>query len=176
MKCPICKVNLKETVFYGVGVDYCPQCLGIWFELDELRQAKDEKDKNLNWLDISLWQDEKKFKISKNKKICPRCSTPLYSLNYGDSNIEVDVCNVCKGVWLDRGEFKKIIDYLKKKGEDEVLKNCFKNVIKEGLEVFMGPETFREELGDFLTILKLFNYKFATKYPTISKIISSLPK
>ena len=176
MNCPICKKEFKKAVFYGVGVDYCPQCLGLWFEEDELRQAKDEKDKNLNWLDIDLWQDKKKFKISKDKRICPRCSVPLYSVNYSDSNIEVDVCSVCQGIWLDRGEFKKIIEYLKKKGKTEILENYFKNLIREGAEVFTGPETFQEEIADFLTILKLLNYKFATEHPTISEMISNLPK
>jgi len=191
MTCPICKVNFKKAVFYGVEIDYCPQCLGLWFEEDELREAKDEKDMNLNWLDISLWQDKKKLKISKNERICPACSVPLYSVNYGNSplrqaqgdaepveasNLEVDICNVCRGIWLDRGEFRKIIEYLKTRGKEEILRNYFKNLIEEGIEVFTGPETFREELADFLTILKLLNYKFATQYPTISKVISILPK
>jgi len=176
MFCPLCKTQFKKEDFYGVEVDYCPQCLGLWFEKDELRQAKDEKDKDLNWLDIDLWKDETKFKISKEKKICPRCSVPLYSVNYGDSNIEVDICNLCQGIWIDRGEFKKIIDYLEKKGKKEILENYIKNLIKEGVEIFTGPETFREEVGDFLTILKLLNYKFITQYPAISKIILGLPK
>ena len=45
----------------GVEVDYCPVCLGTWFDEDELRQAKDSKDKNLNWLDIDLWEDKTKI-------------------------------------------------------------------------------------------------------------------
>lgn len=176
MNCPICKTELKKAVFYGVEVDYCPQCLGVWFEQDELAQAKDEKDKNLNWLDIDLWQEKTKFKISQIQKICPVCSIPLYSVKYGDSQIEVDLCNLCQGIWLDRGEFKRVIDYLKEKGKTEVLENYFKNLIAEGVEVFTGPESFRSEVSDFLTILKLLNYKFATQHPTITKIISGLPK
>jgi len=176
MTCPICKTELKKAVFYGVEVDYCPNCLGLWFERDELREAKDEKDNNLNWLDIDLWQEEAKFKISPQKKLCPSCQVPLYEVHYGDSQIKIDLCNLCQGIWLDRGEFKKIIDYLKDKGKKEVLKNYFKNLIEEGVEVFTGPETFRSELSDFLTILKLLNYKFATQYPIITKIISELPK
>ena len=176
MNCPECKTEMEKAVFYGTEIDYCPQCLGIWFEKDELRQSKDEKDKDLNWLDIDLWKEEAKFKIAKDKKLCPLCGVPLYEVNYGDSDIKVDVCNVCEGIWLDRGEFKKIIDYLRERGKEEVLKNYFKNLIKEAMEIFTGPESFREELGDFLTVLKLLNYKFATQYPTISKIISSLPK
>ncbi len=176
MTCPICKTELKKVVFYGVEVDYCPNCLGLWFERDELRQAKDEKDENLNWLDIDLWKEEAKFKISPGKKLCPHCQVPLYEVNYSDSKVKVDLCNLCEGIWLDRGEFKKIINYLKEKEKKEVLDSYFKNLVKEGIEIFTGPETFREEIGDFLTVLKLLNYKFLTQYPILSKIITTLPK
>ena len=176
MKCPICKVEMKKVIFYGVEIDYCPECLGLWFEKDELSQAKDEKDKGLNWLDIDLWKNKTKFKISKIQKYCPVCLTPLYSVKYADSQIEVDVCNLCQGIWLDRGEFKKITDYLRERGQEEILRNYFKNLIKQSIEVFTGPETFRSELSDFLMILKLLNYKFAAQHPTITKLISMLPK
>lgn len=176
MTCPSCKQELKKAVFYGVEVDYCPKCLGLWFQHDELRQAKDEKDKDLNWLDIPLWKEKTKFRISPGEKLCPSCSIPLYAVNYGDSGVEIDLCNLCQGIWLDRGEFKKVIDYLKEKGKKEVLENYFKNLIAEGVEVFTGPETFRSELSDFLTILKLLNYKFATQHPIITEIILGLPR
>jgi hypothetical protein len=176
MRCPSCKTeDLKKQVFYNVEVDYCPRCLGVWFDKDELREAKDEKDKNLNWLDIDLWDKEEKFKISSVNKFCPVCSVPLYEVNYGDSGIKVDICNLCEGVWVDRGEFKKIIDYLKEKEKYEVLHHYLKNIIQEGVEVFTGPEEFKSEIADFLTLLKLLNYKLAVRYPTINKIISSLP-
>ena len=176
MNCPSCKTGLKKAVFYNTEVDYCPKCLGLWFEQDELREAKDVKDEDLNWLDIDLWKEETKFKISQTQKICPVCQVPLYAVTYGDSDIEIDLCNLCQGIWLDRGEFKKVIDYLKEKDKKEILENYFKNLVKEGIEIFTGPETFKSELLDFLTILKLLNYKFATQHPVITKIISELPK
>lgn len=176
MVCPICKINLKKQIFYNTEIDYCPQCLGLWFEEDELRTVKDERDEELNWLDVDLWQDEKRFKISKTVKLCPSCSVPLYNVNYGESRILVDLCNLCQGIWIDRGEFKSIIDYLKEKRQYEVLNNYFKNLIKEATEIFVGPETFRSELSDFLTILKFLEYKFAVQHSKISKIILNLPK
>ena len=177
MNCPTCQdKKLEEIVFFNTGVDYCPKCLGLWFEQDELRQAKDEKDKDLNWLDVDLWDKKDEFKVSPSEKVCPKDKTTLYEVRYGDSDIVVDVCNSCKGIWLDRGEFKKVIEYMKKKGAHEILDNYYKNIIKEAVEVFKGPETFREELKDFLTLIKLFNYKFATQHPLISTMILSLPK
>ena len=175
MICPFCKKLLEKTIFHNSEVDYCPSCLGLWFEQDELRQAKDEKDKDLNWLDIDLWQDKIKFKITSGQKPCPSCRLPLYEVEYGDSGIKVDVCNICQGIWLDRGEFKKIIEYLQQKANYEILHNYAKNLFQEFREIFIGPEILREEILDFLTILKLLRYKFTVQQPLISKIISESP-
>jgi Zn-finger nucleic acid-binding protein len=176
MNCPICKKELSQAIFYGVEADFCPTCLGLWFEEDELRLAKDEKDKNLKWLDIDLWEDIKKFKIFPGIRLCPSCRFPLYEIYYGDSKIIVDVCNLCHGVWLDRGEFKKIIEYLRKRADYEVLNKFAKNLLLEGAEILIGPETLREEILDFLAILKILNYKFLTQQPKISEVILNLPR
>ncbi len=202
MTCAFCKTKLEETMLCNVAVDYCPKCLGLWFEQEELRWAKDEKDKNLKWLDIDLWKDKKKFKISPAQKLCPSCRLPLYEIRYGRSRIhphtkrgqsvrgakinkksprygvgvKVDVCSVCRGIWLDRGEFQKIIKYLKEQADFEILNNYVKNLLEEAFEVFTGPETLREEIEDFLTILKLLKYKFAVQHPVITKLIAELPK
>lgn len=178
MKCPICKnSNLKSEIFHNVEVDYCPDCLGIWFERDELRWAKDNKDKDLNWMDVDLWEDETKFKISRGeRRLCPTCRMPLYEVYYGDSGIIVDVCNLCHGVWLDRKEFLKIMEWLKKKADYEVMHSYSSNLIKELGEIFSGPEALKEEIADFLTILKILNYKFLVQYPAIARIILSLSR
>lgn len=176
MFCPLCKTYLDRAILCGVEINFCPHCLGIFFEEEELRWAKDYKDRNLRWLDIDLWKEEEKFRISPMLKLCPSCRLPLYEVNYGDSKIKVDVCNLCKGIWLDRGEFEKIIQYLKKKADYEILNNYLRNLLEEFWEIFVGPETLREEILDFLTILKLLYYKFATQHSTISRIIAGLPR
>jgi len=101
---------------------------------------------------------------------------PLYEVRYGDSNIKVDVCSICNGIWLDRGEFIEIIEYLKEKGEYEVMHNYVKNLFQEAWEVFSGPEILREEVLDFLAILKLLRYKFAAQHPYLSQVMLSLPR
>ena len=176
MLCPVCKTQLKSTIFHNVEVNYCPKCLGIWFDENELNWAKDDKDDNLRWLDIDLWKEETEFKVSRGIRLCPKCRVPLYEVRYGDSNIIVDVCNLCHGIWLDRAEFKKIIEYLHKKKDYEVLNNYAKNLFQQLAEVFSGPKTLREEVLDFLAILKILNYKFVTKHLTISEMILDLPK
>lgn len=176
MNCPICKKQLKSAILHNTEVDYCPDCLGLWFDQNELSWAKDNKDKELSWLDIDLWKEESKFNVSYGIRVCPCCRVPLYEVFYGDSKIIVDVCNLCHGVWLDRAEFKKIFKWLKDKADYEVLNNYAKNLFEQLAEIFIGPETLRDEILDFLTILKLLNYKFATQHPVISRLILYLPK
>ncbi len=165
--------KLEKVLFNGVEVDYCPVCYGVWFGQDELRFAKDEKDKQLNWLDVDLWRDKGRFKIARIHRTCPYCRMPLYEVNYDDSKVKVDLCNLCKGIWLDRGEFKQIMIYLKSKADYEILHRYAKNLIEELWEVFAGPEKFREELVDFLTLLKLFNYKFVVQHPFLTSLIGN---
>jgi|GEM_PF-165157 len=196
MICPYCQEDLEKTIFYGVEIDHCPKCLGLWLEENELELAKDKKDEDLKWLDIDLWKDKKKFNISPaftevstdklQHKLCPFCRLPLYEVSYGDSGIDrahknlcapvkIDLCNLCSGIWLDRGEFKKIIEYLRKRKDYEVLDGFSKRVIKEFWEIFIGPGPLREDISDFLSVLKILVYKFSAQHPTFIKIIASLP-
>lgn len=176
MYCPLCKIKLEQSLFYNTEIDYCPKCLGVYFDEGELQTAKDAKDDDLRWLDVDLWRDLAKFKISLGERLCPNCRLPFYEVRYDDSKVIVDVCNLCRGIWLDRGEFKKIIDYLKEKASYEVLHNYVKNLKEEAFEIFSGPEEFKEEILDFLALLKFLSYKLATQSPQIAKIISNLPK
>jgi hypothetical protein len=176
MFCPNDNEKLEKVLFHEVEVDYCPKCLGIWFDADELRFAKDNKDKELNWLDVDLWRDRGKFEVFKIKKHCPVCRVGLQEIRYDESKTKIDYCKKCNGVWLDRGEFKQIINYLKNKSDYEILHNYSKSLIKELWEVFSGPEIFRSELADFLTLLKLLKYKFIIQHPRIMELINNLPK
>ena len=141
MICPNCKKETLEKIrFHKSEVDICSQCHGIWFERDELRKSKDEKDQYLKWLDIDLWREDKKFQVSSFGKICPLCKKAFYEVRYGESNIKVDICNSCMSVWLDGGEFKKIIAYLKNIVDNKTLAKYFKHTFEEAKEIFTGPE------------------------------------
>ena len=175
-KCPLCKIKLDKSLLSGVEVDYCPRCYGLWFEEDELQLAKDEKDRDFRWLDIDLWKDIARFRISGARKVCPADRLPLYEVSYGDSLVKVDLCNVCHGIWLDRGEFKNIVAYIRERGEHEMLYHYTKNFLEELWEVFSGPEILREEILDFLAILKLLRYKLVAQHPALLQLIAALPK
>jgi len=189
MKCPKCKKELSEKIKIGdVKIDRCAKCGGLWFEKNELRLAKDKeapearwldieiKDKSLNWFHFDLWKDKVKFKAKKGIKYCPVDEMPLYQINYGDTPVEIDVCGICSGIWLDKGEFEKIIDYVKNKAEYEILHNYIKNLAQETKEIFFGPESVKSEVSDLLMLIKLFKYKLMAQHPELVRLISMLPR
>jgi uncharacterized protein len=171
------KEPLQQALFHHVEVDYCPECLGVWFDKDELAHAKDDKDEQLKWLDFDIWRDKSKFTIQNNlKKRCPVCRIPFTEVHYDNSKVKVDFCKHCQGIWLDRGEFKQIIIYLIRKYDYEMLHHYVKNLAIQLWEVFSGPAKFREELEDFLMLVKLFQYKFVAQHPHLEALIKELPK
>ena len=109
MKCPCCNTDLKSKMIKNVEIDECYKCKGIWFEDDELRKAKDSTDSDLNWMDFEIWKNKDKFKALSRNLVCPKCSQTLVAVDYTDTNVEIDYCPQCKGTWLDKGEFKKLM-------------------------------------------------------------------
>ncbi|MGB2727191.1 MAG: zf-TFIIB domain-containing protein [Halobacteriota archaeon] len=43
--------------------------------------------------------------IGISKLVCPRCGGGLMDLEYAEE-VEIDVCLVCNGAWLDNGELE----------------------------------------------------------------------
>jgi membrane associated rhomboid family serine protease len=47
-------------------------------------------------------------------RICPRCGASMRKFNYAyDSNIILDKCPDCGGIWTDRGEIRALASYMK---------------------------------------------------------------
>ncbi len=43
MNCPVCETQMKEIEKYGVDIDICPQCKGVWLdrgEIDKIASAE----------------------------------------------------------------------------------------------------------------------------------------
>ena len=169
------KDNLKQFTIHKSKVHMCQKCRGLWFDRDELSKAVAQDDKFLEWLDIDLWKNKEGFKVVTSQKLCPVCHKNLYQVDYNKSDIKVDICNSCHGVWLDRGEFKKIINYLEQKVDSESLGGYFKDSIRQAEEIFTGPKELSAEVKDFFIVNKLLEYKFLSKHPIFTSLISTLP-
>jgi len=113
--CVKCTSVLDRTTIGGVEVDICPQCGGIWLDRGELEKLGATDNSELDNLRSALGVETKVPPVpSENTSPCPVCDGSLHEYKLG--NIQVDICDTCKGIWLDKGEFDQALAVIKDKG------------------------------------------------------------
>jgi len=174
-KCPIDNTPMETITLKGVKVDRCPKDGGLFFDREELKRAKDATDEDLSWMDFDIFEDRKdKFTTYDTDKKCPKDGTEMISLRYADSKIRIEKCIKCDGVWLDKGEFGKIIEYLDKRLNSMPSGEIGENAIRELSSLAQGTQDTGSELKDFLTLLKLYELRLEAEHPTAEKWIRNL--
>src|SRR3989338_1413322 len=161
MQCFQCNCALARIDFRGIMVDEWPQCHGRWFDRGELRKAKDNTDEDLRWLDFDPFaQKAGHFRaVTEHWTQCPKCSQRMIRLTYKNSGVVIDKCARCEGVWLQVGEFKRIIAYLEDLIASESVGAYVVDSLKQFLDIVTGPEGRMTEVKDFLVVLKLLKLR-----------------
>ncbi len=101
MLCPkCCKATLAEMQIGDARtvVDQCRSCGGIWFDRKELEVIMDLAAQDLS---IPSGAEE-------TKRTCPRDFELLVTFRYPQTEVMVDMCRGCEGLWLDGGELTEI--------------------------------------------------------------------
>lgn len=104
--CPRCRVRLLDPVRLGsVEVDACNRCGGLWFEQGELARAvKDAVGSVPSGTAFGGRRPESGMR-------CPGCDEPLSTYEFPEvdgASFDVELCAVCGGIWLDRGELARV--------------------------------------------------------------------
>jgi uncharacterized protein len=133
--CPACHQVLDIYNAYGIKIENCSVCHGLWLQKGELRILKDKVDpgswRNLRWMNDEVEAIEKTSAIISNRA-CPECKgSPLLSTHFANSKIVIDWCRTCQGTWLDFEEFKAIVEYLRDELDHLTSKEMEKKVITE---------------------------------------------
>lgn len=107
MICPACKHELRQLIEPGAVRDYCAHCGGYWFDAGELKGFLDDMIERLHGLPyerIELRRAQRAGgSIGSAPRPCPCCDKPMAKTNYAyDSNVFVDRCTVCGGIWVDK--------------------------------------------------------------------------
>jgi len=171
MNCPKCGTELEMWDVERVELNRCPTCKGQWFDDQELRKVKDLAGTDLNWMDFELWKHPDRFGASPGGSLCPRCDKGMVAIDYDNTEIEVDLCTVCRGVWLDRWEFEKIIAALTEELLTKTQSEYIQETIEEAKEILSGPESFLSEWRDFFTVLLMLKYRICAENPELAQAI-----
>jgi len=180
MKCVDCSGQLKQVDYNNIRIEECSSCGGIWFDRGELDKAKNQTDEDLRWLDFDPFGEEaNQFLVDADDKTCPRCSAKMDSLFYEESQVIINKCLVCHGIWVPNGQFRKIVKYLEDIVASESTSEYVKDSLKQFLEIFSGKESVASEVKDFLVILKLLKMRMVAEHPELEeaakKIFQYLP-
>lgn len=113
----------------GLEVDSCPECFGIWFDREELKEfiQRPELAQRLSEGNSVAIVPEA------GERLCPSCRIPLSETSLGE--VSVDLCFRCRGIWLDQGELDRAVEQYRRgqRGNLVVL-----NQIAEGLRAARG--------------------------------------
>jgi len=108
-KCPVCHVDMVKIQVGDVILDECPQCHGLFFDAFELKKL-DEMHEYADDPELQrLLSYERKDDTRDYQLICPNCGSKMVRRKYNlKSDVYIDECYNCGGIWLDAGELKAI--------------------------------------------------------------------
>lgn len=102
--CPKCRQEMFRARHAGTEVDLCSGCHGLWLDRSELAAITGQP------VDLPEAQAPAATSLT-----CPRCAGPLVERAYGGrSDLLVECCSGCGGIYLDQGEMVMIKDLAKR--------------------------------------------------------------
>ena len=110
MKCPACSAPLFEVKSGEVLVDVCKNaCGGVWFDAKELDKLDEEQEA----VPHQILRPIKNANVAidfNRKRECPRCAGKALTKSLHDEHyqLELDECQGCGGIWLDKGELERL--------------------------------------------------------------------
>jgi Zn-finger nucleic acid-binding protein len=174
MKCPVDGSTLEKVSVDSIEVEKCPECQGLWFAKDEIRQAEELKGLDEGWLSFGLWSDHDAFEAEKSSRKCPVCGQNMATILYGDTSVKVDYCMDEHGVWLDQGEFESIVDSLREELLSKSLPEYVALSLDEAKEIFTGDKGPIHEWKDFKTVYRLLEYRILVDNPRLRGLLIGL--
>ena len=176
--CPACGTSLNLYSIFSMKFEGCPKCKGIWLIKDELRELKNKvQDGSLRWLNDEIENVEKTSVVATNRP-CVKCKTTgMVSVIFGKSSILVDWCPQCQGMWLDRGEFEAITDYLRHELMSMRPEEIEKQAAADVRRVWSGgPESRFDELLDAKAAVSALISATIFEHPVLFNLCKGIPR
>ncbi|MDR3689481.1 MAG: zf-TFIIB domain-containing protein [Fimbriimonas sp.] len=143
--CPDCRTDLSQKDFFGVTLDTCCHCAGIFFDEGEVSRIREQGGNSaLDALEDRVQPDPGHVDSREVDRLCPGCHTRMRRYRYlYSSPIHLDTCDSCGGVWVQDGELKQMREYLDSAKEDSPAAPPASGMGDLSLKVLSGPERAR---------------------------------
>jgi Zn-finger nucleic acid-binding protein len=118
LKCPRCREDTQALRLGGTVARECAQCGGLWLDLDALDRLTREHDELVAATSILAARIAVAPTPTDVVRYvpCPVCGKLMNRTNFAHaSGVILDVCKG-HGVWLDRGELQRVMDFVESGG------------------------------------------------------------
>lgn len=105
--CPVCETPLANASIERQDMLYCARCHGMLLEMEKFLPLLEILRERRYWSRTS--QSPRASRAGRILR-CPLCKARMDEHAYGGGgNVDVDSCEPCGVVWLDRGELSRIV-------------------------------------------------------------------
>lgn len=66
MQFPNCSNQMDEVQKYGVDIDFCPRCKGVWLDRGEIEKITDSQDRYQDYMDKTHPDDRRNYFSNNN--------------------------------------------------------------------------------------------------------------
>ncbi len=113
MKCPVCHNLMIVVEHEKIELDYCLNCLGVWFDAEELELLLEAMQLEGNNLSLDNIFTSPETKSTEKKRNCPICGRKMKKATVGlEPEVLIDACPRGDGLWFDSGEIGQLITQL----------------------------------------------------------------
>ena len=118
LNCPDCKIVMKQILLKQTPLQECQRCFGIWVAADAFERICADRERQADVLSNEQQPRPHIIPAPVRYRPCPQCGNLMNRFNFGHtSGVIIDKC-ADHGVWFDRDELRRIVDYIQQGGLD----------------------------------------------------------
>ena len=144
IQCPQCDVSMRQVTARAnpgslIQLDQCAECGDIWCNKWELFPIQTDEATRLEQVDQKLLRSTQTVK--KEILYCPRCTARLATLGDPllDSEIQLQRCPKCDGIWLNRGQFSRYKNFQKRTRSEKM---SAATLVEKLPDVYQDPKSW----------------------------------
>jgi len=118
LPCPLCRIPLEELSLGHIRLRDCQKCCGIWVDTATFQKICADREEQAAVLGspTPILRDENSPRRA--YIACPQCGELMTPTQFSrSSGVIIDICRA-HGVWFDREELRRIIEFIRSGGLD----------------------------------------------------------
>ena len=165
---------MRSSTTDGATLHHCDRCGGFWFSDTDAAVLSEDKDADMNWIDVAFWKDPDHIRMMGYTINCPQClDRRLLQVQDEATGTEAATCPACNGIWLDADHLDNIVATLSKAVDRMDSADYARQSLRLLADILATPgERNGEEWHDLKTVLRLLKYRLYSEHPKVVRAIA----